>query len=85
MRTSFPDLEIAGFIREVTAAHVREGLSGLKAEYRLYRRMAPSGEHVVMIPPDALHLAEQTPTWGKQLKQLASLPNLTGFSEIKFR
>lgn len=85
MRTGFSDLEIAGFIREITAVHVREVLSGLKVEYRLYRRRAPSGEHIVMIPPNALHLVEQTPTWGKQLKQLFSLPNLTGFAEIKIR
>jgi hypothetical protein len=85
MRTGFPDLEIAGFMREITAAYVRELSSGLKVEYRLYRRMVPSGEHIVMIPPNALHLAEQTPTWGKQLKQLSALPNLTGFSEIKLR
>ena len=85
MRTDLSDLEVAGFIREFTAAHVREVQTGLNKEYRLYRRAIPRAEQIVFIPPDAVHLAEQTPTWGRQIKQLSVLPNLTGCSELKIR
>ncbi|HEX9461029.1 MAG TPA: hypothetical protein VGB82_00395 [Alphaproteobacteria bacterium] len=85
MRTDFADLEVEGFMREITAAHIREITSGANTEYRLYRRKAPNGEQIVIIPPDAVHLAEQTRTWGKQLKQLSSPPSLVGFSEVKVR
>lgn len=85
MLTKFADRELASFTREFTAAHAREISSGLKKEYRLYSRNANGGTQIVFIPPDAVHLAEQTPTWGKQIKQLFVLPNLTGCSELKFR
>ena len=85
MRTDLSDLEVANFIREFTAAHVREVASGLKREYRLYRRQSNGGEQTVFIPPDAVHLAEMSPAWGKQLKQLSVSPNLTGCSEIKLK
>lgn len=78
------DLEAANFVREFTAAHAREVGSGLQKEYRLYHRKAAPGDHTIFIPPDAVHLAEQTPTWGKQLKQLFELPNLKGCSEVRF-
>ena len=74
MRTDLSDLEVAGFVRGFTAAHVREVQSGLKREYRLYRRILAGTSQIVFIPPDAVHLAEQTPTWGKQIKQLSEPP-----------
>lgn len=85
MRTNLSDLEVASFVREFTAAHVREVRTGLKKEYRLYRRTLAGTDQIVFIPPDAVHLAEQTPTWGKQIKQLSMPPNLTGCSELKIR
>jgi hypothetical protein len=85
MRTEFAHLEVESFVREITAAHAREVSTGLSREYRLYRREQRAGEHLVLIPPDAIHLAERTPTWGKQIKQLSVSPNLTGCSEIKLR
>jgi hypothetical protein len=85
MRTRFAELEIAKFEREFRIAHKREVDSGLKREYRLYRRASGGGDQVVFVPPDAVHLAETSPTWGKQLKALSVPPNLTGCSELKIR
>ena len=85
MRTDFSDAEVASFLREITAAHGREVAAGARNEYRLYRRKMASGDHTILIPPEVAHLAEQTPTWGKQLKQIPAPQNLTGFSEVNLR
>ncbi|MBV8534183.1 MAG: hypothetical protein JO128_01240 [Alphaproteobacteria bacterium] len=85
MRTHLSDLELASFIREFAAAQVLEVQTGLKNEYRLYWRTVVGTNRIVFIPPDAVHLAERMPTWGKQIKQLSDVPNLTGCSELKLR
>lgn len=85
MRTKFADIEVANFEREFRIAHKREIDTGLKREYRLYCRPSGGGDQIVFVPPDAVHLAELTPTWGKQLKALSTPPNLTGCSELKIR
>jgi hypothetical protein len=85
MRTDLSDLEVANFMREVTVAHMREVQTGLTKSYRLYKRGEPRGDQTIFIPPDAVHLVEQTPTWGKQLKQLSEPPGLAGCSEVKIR
>ncbi len=85
MRTEFADIQVANFQRAFSQIHKRELDSGLKREYRLYCRVLAGGDQIVFVPPDAAHLAEATPTWGKQLKPLAASPNLTGCSELKFK
>jgi hypothetical protein len=85
MRTEFADWEIEGFLREIAAAYRRETASGAATQYCLYRRKTGAGEHIVMIPPDAVHLAEETRPWGKQLKQLSFPPSLVGFSAVELR
>jgi len=79
------DLEFIEFRQALGREYQREIAAGGSRAYALYGRKRDVGDHVVFVPPEALHLFEQIPNWRARLKRYENTPDLAGFKAVPIR
>jgi len=79
------DLEFIEFKQAFEHEYQREMNAGGNRGYTLYGRKRDSGDHAVFVPPEALHLFQQIPTWKRRLRRHDGMPDLSGFKAVPVR
>ena len=77
------DLEFIEFKQALEREHHREIAAGQPRGYTLYGRKRDAGDHIVFVPPEALHLFERLHDWKGRLRPHEETPDLTGFKAVR--
>ena len=73
------DVEVAGFVTDLTREYMDEVAEGKVANYCVYRGSDEGGGQLILIPPETCRLAERMANWKSRLKACTAAPNLIGF------
>jgi hypothetical protein len=82
MTSGLSDIEVAGFVTDLTREYMDEVAEGKVADYCVYRGSDDGGDHIIMIPPETVQLAERMTNWKSRLKACTAAPNLIGFRQV---
>jgi hypothetical protein len=79
------DHELFEFVQDFGREYRHELAAGQAAGYTLYARRRDAGDHVLLVPPEALHVFERIPSWKPRLRQCEAAPDLAGFKAVPVR
>jgi hypothetical protein len=82
MTSDRSDIEVAGFVTDLTREYMDEIVQGKVAHYSVYRGNDDGGDHIILIPPETSLLTERMKNWKSRVKPCTAAPNLIGFSQV---
>jgi hypothetical protein len=79
------DHELFEFVQDFEREYRQELDAGQGAGYTLYARRGDAGDHVLVVPPEALHVFERIASWKPRLRRCEAAPDLAGFKAVPVR